>query len=62
MTNKRSSSWEMYQELKDAEKRLSSYTPWNSYQEFLEDRDADAYLSWNYSSYGEGHRHNTRAW
>ena len=62
MTNKRSSSWEMYQELKDAEKRLASQTPWNSYEEFLDDNDA-ACLSWGrMNCYGEGHRHNTRAW
>jgi len=60
--NTRSSSWEMYCQLKDAEKRLASRNPWNSYEEFLNDRDADTSLSWDYpTSYGEGHRHN-RAW
>ena len=60
----RSSSWEMYTQLKDAEKRLSRRTPWNSYEEFLNDRDADTSLSWGYPyCYGEGHRHNNnRAW
>ena len=58
----RSSSWEMYSQLKDAEKRLASRTPWNSYEEFLDDRDA-AFLSLGYiNCYEEDHRHNNRAW
>lgn len=60
--NTRSSSWEMYSQLKDAEKRLASRTPWNSYEEFLDDKDISISLYWDYPCYGEGHRHNRRAW
>ena len=58
----RSSSWEMYQELRDIEKKLTRET---NDRNFRDNYFLDNYYDWGYlqpcDEYGKNHRH-TRAW
>ena len=54
---KRSSSWEMYQTLRDEEKRRKREINNN----FRDNYYGLKYFQ-PYDKYGEGHRHNNRAW
>lgn len=59
----RSSSWEMYQTLRDEEKRRKREINNRNFHEnyFADTYYGGGYLQ-SYDKYGEGHRHNNRAW
>ena len=59
---KRSSSWEMYQTLRDEEKRRKKEINNNFRENYLADNYYGGEYLQSYDKYGEGHRHNNRAW